>query len=335
MTKLVIQIPCFNEEQHLAAAVRALPDRIEGVDCIELLVVDDGSQDRTSDAARAAGVHHIVRHRSNRGLASAFQTGIDLALKLGADIIVNTDADGQYHGDDVVELVKPIIAGEADIVIGDRGVRDNLHFGFVKRQLQILGSAMVRWLSRTEISDAVSGFRAISREAAQNLSITSEFSYTTDMLIQAGRKRMRILSVPVRTNAAVRPSRLFRSVPGFIVQTGITIARTYTTYNPLRAFAGTGLLVGFIGVIPILRFLWFYLSGTGGGHIQSLVIGGALMTLGTLFAILGVVGDLIATNRKLLEVSLVHIRQLEERIELLARPAEPGDVAATKKTIAP
>ena len=312
MTKLIIQIPCFNEAEALPATVAALPKSIPGIDEIETLVIDDGSSDGTAEVARQCGVHHIVRHRRNRGLAAAFQSGLDTALAAGADIIVNTDADGQYRGEDIAVLVAPVVAGEADIVIGDRGVGRNEHFHPVKRQLQRLGSMVVRRLSRTKVTDAVSGFRAISRDAAQRITITTEFSYTTDMLIQSGRKRMAIASVPIRTNSTERPSRLFKSIPQFIANTMITILRAYATYNPLRTFALMGLLITLVGMIPILRFLWFWIAGDGAGHVQSLVLGGALLILGTLTVIMSLLADMIGTNRKLLETTLAHIRRLEE-----------------------
>lgn len=312
MTKLIIQIPCFNEAEALPATVAALPKSIPGIDEIETLVIDDGSTDGTAEVARRHGVQHIVRHRRNRGLAAAFQSGLDTALAAGADIIVNTDADGQYRGEDIAVLVAPVVAGEADIVIGDRGVGRNEHFHPVKRQLQRLGSMVVRRLSRTKVTDAVSGFRAISRDAAQRITITTEFSYTTDMLIQSGRKRMAIASVPIRTNSTERPSRLFKSIPQFIANTMITILRAYATYNPLRTFALMGLLITLVGMIPILRFLWFWIAGDGAGHVQSLVLGGALLILGTLTVIMSLLADMIGTNRKLLETTLAHIRRLEE-----------------------
>lgn len=323
MTKLIIQIPCFNEADHLPETILALPRKIAGIDAIELLVIDDGSHDGTADVARRWGVHHIVKHTGNRGLAAAFQNGIDRALREGADIIVNTDADGQYVGEDIAKLVEPVVAGRADIVIGDRGVARNAHFGPFKRRLQRLGSFIVRTLSRTDITDAVSGFRAITREAAQALTITTEFSYTTDMLIQAGRKRMKVVSVPIRTNGAVRPSRLFNSIPQFITQTGITIARAYTTYNPLRVFVLAGGTIAILGTIPIVRFLAFLAAGQGDGHIQSLVLGGSLLVLGVLVAVLGILADLIAANRKLLETNLRHVRHIETRLANIER-GEPG-----------
>ena len=275
-------------------------------------------------------VHHLVRHRGNRGLAAAFQSGIDKALRAGADIIVNTDADGQYVGEDIATLVAPVVSGEADIVIGDRGVHENAHFAPSKRVLQRIGSFVVRRLSRTEITDAVSGFRAMSREAAQRIFITTEFSYTTDMLIQAGRKRMRIVSVPIRTNPAARPSRLFRSIPRFIAQTGVTIARAYTTYNPLHVFGGVGLTLAVLGLLPILRFLWFAAHGDSMGHVQSLVIGGAVLILGAITFLLGMLADLISANRKLAEATLEKLRRLEARLEeretlAAAEPAEGAE----------
>ncbi|MFC4294772.1 glycosyltransferase family 2 protein [Novosphingobium tardum] len=318
MTKLIIQIPCFNEAESLPATLIALPRAIPGIDSIEVLVIDDGSADGTAEVARRWGVSHIVSHRRNRGLAAAFQSGIDAALAAGADIIVNTDADGQYVGADIALLVAPILAGHADIVVGDRGVADNAHFGPFKRKLQRLGSAVVRGLSRSDITDAVSGFRALSRAAARQITITTEFSYTTDMLIQAGRRRLKITSVPIRTNRTERPSRLFKSIPQFIARTLVTMARAYATYNPLRVFAAAGAACALVGVAPIVRFIWFWANGSGSGHLQSLVIGGALLVLGVLTAMMGVLADLIGTNRKLIEISLTKLRAIESRIDEVA-----------------
>ena len=317
MTKLIIQIPCFNEADSLPDTLVALPRRLPGVDSIEILVIDDGSHDGTAEVARRFGVHHVVRHRRNRGLAAAFQSGIDAALAAGADIIVNTDADGQYAGEDIAKLVAPIVAHQADLVIGDRGVGENAHFGRFKRLLQRLGSAVVRSLSRTEVTDAVSGFRALSRAAAQRITITTEFSYTTDMLIQAGRKRFKIVSVPVRTNATLRPSRLFKSIPQFIARQLMTMVRAYATYNPLRTFAAIGGLIALIGLAPIVRFLWFWANGAGDGHVQSLVLGGSLLVLGVLTGLMGLLAELIGANRKLLEATLSHVRRLEEKVAAL------------------
>jgi glycosyltransferase involved in cell wall biosynthesis len=321
VTKLIIQIPCFNEAESLPDTLVALPRRLPGVDKIEILVIDDGSHDGTADVARRFGVQHIVRHRRNRGLAAAFQSGVDAALAAGADIIVNTDADGQYAGEDIAALVAPIVAHQADLVIGDRGVGRNAHFGPFKRLLQRLGSAVVRSLSGTEVTDAVSGFRALSRAAAQRITITTEFSYTTDMLIQAGRKRFKIVSVPVRTNATERPSRLFKSIPQFIARQLMTMTRAYATYNPLRTFALIGGLLTLIGLAPIVRFVWFWANGAGDGHVQSLVLGGSLLVLGVLTGLMGLLAELIGANRKLLEATLSHVRKLEEKVSKLeAKP---------------
>jgi len=312
--KLIIQIPCLNEADSLPETLARLPRGIPGIDRIEYLIVDDGSTDGTSDVARKLEVHHIERHRVNRGLAAAFRSGIDRALAEGADIIVNTDADNQYEGADIAALVAPLVAGEADVAIGDRGVGSNAHFGWFKRRLQRLGSAIVRRLSKTNTTDAVSGFRAMTRRAAQRINITSDFSYTTDMLIQAGRKRMAVVSVPVRTNGVVRPSRLFRSVPQFITNTALTIIRVYAMYNPLRVFVLIGGIAVLVGLAPMVRFLWFYADGKGGGHVQSLIIGGVLLLIGFLTILLGALADLIARNRLLLEQALERLRMVEEKV---------------------
>lgn len=315
--KLVIQIPCYNEAETLGDTVADLPREIPGISCIEYLVIDDGSSDDTSVIARHCGVHHIVRHRANRGLAAAFQTGIDAALAAGADIIVNTDADNQYDGRDIAALVEPILRGAADIVIGDRQVRDNPHFGRLKRKLQVFGSSVVQRFSRTQVTDAVSGFRAISREAAQGIYIVSQFSYTTEMLIQAGRRRRAIVSVPIRTNHVDRPSRLFSNIPQFIANTGVTILRAWAMYNPLRVFVLLGGLAFLAGAAPTIRFLYFFAVGEGTGHVQSLVLGGAFMTLGAVAIMLGVIADLVGRNRQLLEGTLARLRHIEDSLSAL------------------
>jgi glycosyltransferase involved in cell wall biosynthesis len=323
--KLIIQIPCYNEAESLPVTLMALPRSVEGFDTVEYLVIDDGSRDGTSEVARLWGVHHIVRHRTNRGLAAAFQSGIDAALAAGADVIVNTDADNQYDARDIPALVAPVVEGRADIVLGDRQVRDNAHFGRFKRALQALGSAAVQKLSGTQVTDAVSGFRAISRAAAQRIFIASSFSYTTDMLIQAGRKRMAVTSVPVRTNAAMRPSRLFSSIPQFIMNTGVTMARAYAMYNPLKVFVAAGALAVAAGTVPILRFLWFAVQGDSDGHVQSLILGGVLIILGMLAAMFGVVADLVGRNRQLLETVLERVRRIEDKVSV------EGEAADTSK----
>lgn len=312
--KLIIQIPCYNEAETLPLVLLNLPKQIPGVSSIETLVIDDGSSDGTSQVARSWGVDHVVRHRTNRGLAAAFRTGIDAALRAGADIIVNTDADNQYDSSSIPDLVAPIVEGRADIVIGDRQNADNPHFKASKRFLQRLGSLVVSRLSRVEIEDAVSGFRAISREAARKINIVSSFSYTTEMLIQAGRNRMSVVSVPIRTNAATRPSRLFSSIPQFIANTGTTILRAYAMYNPLRVFMALGVLAALAGAIPIVRFLAHYFFGDGSGQIQSLIIGGALLTLGVVAMMLGLIADLISRNRQLMEIALERLNKVEDTL---------------------
>jgi glycosyltransferase involved in cell wall biosynthesis len=313
--KLVIQIPCFNEEETLPATLAVIPRSIAGVDVVEILVIDDGSEDRTSSIARTCGADHVVRHRRNRGLATAFQTGLDFSLRNGADIIVNTDADNQYNADDISLLVEPILSGRADVVVGDRQVGSVDHFSSHKQFLQKAGSAVVSHLSGLKVTDAVSGFRALSREAAMQINIVSQFSYTTEMLILAGKKKLAVVNVPIRTNAPVRESRLFRSIPQFLANSTATILRSYALYNPLRTFLSVGLIVGLTGMIPILRFLWFYFSGGGSGHIQSLVLGGTLVMLGFVALLLGVIADLIGRNRHLIEMTLLKLRQIEERLE--------------------
>lgn len=327
--KLIIQIPCYNEAETLPETLFDLPRSIPGISVIEYLVIDDGSHDDTSGVAKRFGVHHIVRHRTNRGLAAAFQTGIDTALAAGADIIVNTDADNQYVGADIEKLVMPVLNGEADIVIGDRQVRDNQHFGRFKRRLQVFGSYVVKRFSRTDITDAVSGFRAISRSAAQSITIVSSFSYTTEMLIQAGRKRMAVVSVPIRTNTVERPSRLFKSIPQFIMNTGVTILRAYAMYNPLRIFIIFGSLAALAGLLPTIRFLYFYAQGMGSGHVQSLVIGGSLLTLGGIAVMLGMVADLVGRNRQLLESTLERLRKIEDRLSVEIDTKVVHDIAET------
>ena len=326
MRKLIIQIPAFNEADHLPETIACLPKSVPGIDTVEYLVIDDGSIDGTSEIARKHGVHHVVRHRRNRGLAAAFRSGIEKAMAEGADIIVNTDADNQYEGADIPALVAPIVEGRADVVIGDRGVGDNAHFGPVKRVLQRLGSGTVRKLSGVDINDAVSGFRAMTREAAGRIHVTTDFSYTTEMLIQSGRKRMAVTSVPVRTNGPIRPSRLFNSVPQFILNTATTILRAYAMHNALRVFVVIGAILAFAGAVPVLRFLWFFVEGQGSGHLQSLVLGVGLLVLGFLSVMLGVLADLVSANRKLLEQISTRLQKLEDPRAGVREPfPEPGE----------
>jgi glycosyltransferase involved in cell wall biosynthesis len=309
--KLIVQIPCFNEEETLARTVADIPRRIDGVDSVEVLIIDDGSTDRTADVARAAGVDHYVRHPRNRGLARTFRTGIDACLSLGADIIVNTDGDNQYAGADIPQLIRPILDRQADIVVGDRQTARLDHFSPLKKRLQAMGSWVVRQLSATTVPDAVSGFRAISRDAAFQLNILSNFSYTIEMLISAGRRGMAIASVPVRTNRTDRPSRLFRSIPRFMARSGTTILRMFAMYKPLRIFLLMGLALSIAGAIPVLRFLYFWAIGDGAGHVQSLILGGVLLVIGFMTLLIGLVADLISFNRQLLEMVLEKMRRLE------------------------
>jgi glycosyltransferase involved in cell wall biosynthesis len=311
VTTLVIQIPCLNERETLPETLADLPRKIEGIDDVLVLIIDDGSTDGTSEVALSLGVRHICRHKTNQGLGRAFRTGLDNALKLGADIIVNTDADGQYVGDDIAALIRPILDGSADIVIGDRRPAGNSELGVGKRFLQWLGSYVVRSLSGTTVPDAVSGFRAISRDAAIRLNILSTFSYTVEMIIQAANKQMTIVSVPVRTNPQKRESRLFRNVPQFISRQAVSMVRMYAMYRPMRFFFYLGSLLTALGLVPVLRFLYYYFSDGGAGKVQSLVLGGVLLTMGFAVFIGGLLSDLISQNRQLGEITLEKIRRIE------------------------
>jgi len=309
--KLIIQIPCLNEEYTLPQTVADIPRRIPGIAKVEILVIDDGSTDRTVAVARELGVDHIVRHRNRKGLARAFRTGIDACLRRGADIIVNTDGDNQYCGADIPRLIAPILDGRADVVIGDRQTHTVAHFSAFKKFLQRFGSRLVRRLSNTNVPDAVSGFRAMSRDAALHLNIVSPFSYTIEMLIQAGRKYMSVESVPIRTNAKTRNSRLFDSIPKFLERSLTTMVRMYSMYRPLKVFFAIGLLITLLGMAPVVRFLYFYATGDGTGHIQSLILGGALLVIGFMTFMIGLVADLISFNRQLVEMTLEKVRRIE------------------------
>src|SRR5687768_5847945 len=280
MMKLVIQIPCLNEADHVGAALGDLPRVIEGISSIEYLVIDDGSTDSTSAAAQAAGAHHVVRHPRNRGLAAAFQSGIQSALDLGADIIVNTDADNQYNGADVEKLVKPIVDGRADIAVGIRPIEEIEHFSWAKKRLQRIGSFVVRSISGTDIRDATSGFRAFSRESAISINLTTTYTHTLETLVQAGNKSLRIAQVPIRVNAQRRESRLFRSTQGYVFRSMVDIVRNYLTYRGERFFAWLGSLLLLPGVLLGLRYIYRELQGRGGGNVQSLILAAILIIMG-------------------------------------------------------
>jgi glycosyltransferase involved in cell wall biosynthesis len=311
--KLIIQIPCFNEEHTLPQAIRDLPNEIEGIDLIETLIIDDGSTDRTFEVAKELGVNHIIQNTNNLGLARSFRKGLDACLSFDADIIVNTDGDNQYAGWDIPKLVQPIIDGKAEIVIGDRQTHKLKNFSVFKKFLQKLGSMVVRQLSDTNIPDVVSGFRAISRDAALKLNIISSYSYTIEMVIQAGKKNMAIAHVPVSINPKTRESRLFKSIPSFVGRQLSSMIRMYAMYEPLRVFFYIGLTLSIIGILPIVRFLFFYFTAGGAGHLQSLVLGGVLLILGFVTFMIGLVADLISFNRQLTEITLEKIRKIELR----------------------
>jgi glycosyltransferase involved in cell wall biosynthesis len=309
--KLIVQIPCFNEQEDLWHTIRQIPRQIDGVDEVEVLVIDDGSRDRSREIADEAGADHVVRHRRNMGLGWTFRTGLDTALALGADVIVNLDADNQYDARAIGALIKPILEGRADIVIGDRAPGSSPHFSWIKRNLQKLGSLVVARLSGIEVPDAVSGFRALSREAAIRTVILSPFSYTIEMLVEAGRKRLSVTSVPVGTNKVERESRLFRSIPQFLAKSGTLLLRMFTMYHPLRVFTVVGGALAIFGMVPIGRFLVLAAMGDGQGHVQSLVLGGTLIVVGFLALLIGIVADLVGFNRQLLEIALERIKRIE------------------------
>ena len=311
--KLIVQIPCYNEEATLPATVAEIPRRIEGIDSVEILVIDDGSTDGTVEAARRAGVDHVVQHRANKGLARSFARGIEASLRRGADIIVNTDGDNQYAGRSIPELVRPIVEGRADVVVGDRQTDNIPHFSPLKKWLQRSGSRLVRYLSGLAIPDAVSGFRAYSREAALRLNVLSDFSYTIESLIQAGRSGMAVVSVPVETNPKTRESRLFRSLPGFLWKQMLTMVRSYTMYRSLRVFAALGMVLLLIGLVPVVRFLIYFALGEGEGKIQSLILGSVFITLGYVTFTSALLADATAMNRRLLEQTLETVRRLDLR----------------------
>ncbi len=309
--KLIIQIPCYNEAKTLPETVADLPRSLPGIDCIEYLVVDDGSTDDTARVARELGVHHVVRFTGNRGLAQAFAAGLDACLVRQADIIVNTDADNQYVGADIARLVEPILAGRADMVVGDRQVASVPSFSPLKRSLQRLGSWVISRAAGAAIPDAASGFRALTREAALRTLVLSNYSYTLETLIQAGAQHMKVEYVPIRTNAPTRPSRLMHHLPDYLSNSATTIVRAYAFYRPLRVFVMAGALAIFAGLLLGLRFLYFYVIGQGDGHIQSLILTAVLLIIGFQTLLIGLVADLVGANRKITEELLHRVRRLE------------------------
>jgi glycosyltransferase involved in cell wall biosynthesis len=314
LKKLIIQIPCLNEAETLPATLADLPRSIPGIDVIETLVIDDGSRDGTADVARAAGVDHVLRLRRQKGLAAAFAAGIDASLKRGADFIVNTDADNQYAGHQIATLLQPLLQGQADIVIGDRNIAEVRHMSWRKRQLQRVGSWVVRQVSSTAVPDTTSGFRAYTREAALRMTIVSEFSYTLESIIQAGKKRMAIAHVPIATNPRTRESRLFDSTFSYIKRSAATIVRIYAMYEPLKIFSYIGAAIVAIGVLLCVPFVITYLSGprqASGRNLQSLILGAVFMIVGFQVLLIGLLADVISANRKLLEDLVYRVRSLE------------------------
>jgi glycosyltransferase involved in cell wall biosynthesis len=311
--KLIIQMPCYNEEETLAIALKALPRQVPGVEKVEWLIINDGSSDRTVEVARANGVDHVVDLGFHQGLARGFMAGLDAALRLGADVIVNTDADNQYNADDIPKLIEPIVAGNAAIVVGARPIAEIEHFSPVKKQLQKLGSWVVRAASGTDIPDAPSGFRAMSRAAAMQLNVFSEYTYTLETIIQAGQKGMAITSVPIRTNGFLRPSRLMKSMRAYIQRSILTIIRIFVTYRPMRFFLWVGSVPFAAGFILGMRWLYYFSVEPERTRIPSLILAAILLLIGVQLWIFGLVADIIAVNRKMLEEIQVRVKRIEYR----------------------
>jgi len=306
MIKVIIQIPCFNEANTLPFVLGDLPKSISGVDCIEVLVIDDGSGDGTAEIARSLGVQHVISHRVNRGLAAAFATGMTESLRLGATVIVNTDGDHQYPGRFISDLVEPILDGRADVVVGNRNPELDRRNGWFKRILYWVGRRTVSWLVSQPIPDPVSGFRAYSAECATQMHIVTTYSYTLESLVQCIEKGFALEFVPIETNSPTRPSRLFKSHASFIARSGTTLLRVFFMFHPLKTLMWLSLLLAVIGAIPIIRFVFFYLSGNGNGHLQSLVLGAALLVLAAIVLVAGLLADLISQNRRLIEKHALH-----------------------------
>lgn len=312
--KLIIQIPCLNESETLGIALGDLPREVPGFAKVEWLIIDDGSTDSTAEVARRLGVDHVIRHPVNRGLATAFMTGLDACLRLGADVIVNTDADNQYNAGDIPALTGPILSGAADMVIGARPIDETEHFSWIKKRLQRLGSWAVRVASKTDVADAPSGFRAISRETAMRLNVFNAYTYTLETIIQAGVSNLRVMSVPIRTNADLRPSRLVKSISSYVRRSLITILRIFVIYRPMSFFALPGVALTLIGAAAALRFLYYYFAADNGtGHVQSLVLGALCMILGAMSFMIALLADMISANRKLLEKIALRLQRVEHR----------------------
>ena len=322
--KLIIQIPCFNEAEQLPGTLADLPREVPGVDEVEWLIIDDGSTDDTVEVARAHGVDHVVRLTNNKGLAAGFQAGLDACLKLGADVIVNTDADNQYYGGDIPKLVEPIIEGRADMVVGDRETDSIEHFSPLKKRLQRLGSAVVRRASGTTVPDTTSGFRAYNREAALQMQVISKFTYTLETIIQAGKVLVAVDHVPIRTNEKTRESRLFPSMSSYVRRNAVSIFRVDALYEPLRVFMIAAGIVAVPAAVIWVRFLWFFFNGEGSGHVQSLILGSTLMIIAVQFVALGVIADVLAASRTLQQRTLERVRRVELTLGVEPSHYEPG-----------
>jgi glycosyltransferase involved in cell wall biosynthesis len=322
--KLIIQIPCFNEEAQLPTTLAELPREVPGFDEVEWLIVDDGSTDRTIAVARECGIDHVVRLTNNKGLAVGFQAGLDACLKLGADVIVNTDADNQYSAADIPKLVEPIVEGRADMVVGDRQVQTIEHFSPLKKALQRLGSWVVRQASETDVPDTTSGFRAYNREAALQMAVVSRFTYTLETIIQAGKMLVATDHVPIATNPQTRESRLFPSMWSYVRRNSVSIFRIYSQYEPLRIFWGLAALIGLAALVVWARYLYFYIDGDGAGHVQSLILGAVLFNAALLLGALGVIGDLLYANRVMQQRTFERVRRIELQLGIPPSHYEPG-----------
>lgn len=329
--KLIIQIPCYNEAETLEIALNDLPKHIDGIDEIEYLIINDGSKDNTVEVAKNWGVHYVVNFKKNKGLAKGFMAGIDACLRNGADIIVNTDADNQYCGEDIETIVRPILEGKADIVIGARPIDQTEHFSWLKKKLQHLGSWVVRRASKTDIPDAPSGFRAYSREAALQLNIVNEYTYTLEQIVQAGRTNIAIMSVPIRTNGELRPSRLFHSMFGYIKKSMLTIFRAYLMYKPMRFFLALGVVPFVIGFAIGVRYIVFIFMGRATGNIQSLILCSLLIMIAVMIWVLGMMADVISANRKISQEIQARTRDIDYRLAWIEKNMKEADYSTSKE----